>query len=124
MSPRPSPAVPSARGAVVTLSRRFEVPDPADLQAVRRWVAASPRPRVVDLFCGAGGLSLGLQNAGFSVLVGVDSDAAAVETHSANLRSLGLVTDLSDVSDFLAHMDAWGIDAIDLLAGGVPCQPF
>jgi DNA (cytosine-5)-methyltransferase 1 len=78
----------------------------------------------VDVFCGAGGLSLGLQDAGFSVLVGADSDLASVQTHVANLRGLGYVGDLTDPSDLLAHLSAWGIGTIDLLAGGVPCQPF
>jgi DNA (cytosine-5)-methyltransferase 1 len=43
----------------------------------------------IDLFCGAGGLSLGLEQAGFRVLVGANSDAASVETHIANLGGLG-----------------------------------
>jgi DNA (cytosine-5)-methyltransferase 1 len=78
----------------------------------------------VDLFCGAGGLSLGLRDAGFSVLAGADSDPCAVETHVANLGGLGYLGDLSDADDFLAHLEAWGIEGVDLLAGGVPCQPF
>jgi DNA (cytosine-5)-methyltransferase 1 len=96
----------------------------SDGEAVRRWVAGSQRPTAIDLFCGAGGLSLGLQDAGFAVLVGADSDPASVESHSANLGSLGYLGDLSDADRFLRQLREWGIARVDLVAGGVPCQPF
>jgi DNA (cytosine-5)-methyltransferase 1 len=79
---------------------------------------------VVDLFCGAGGLSLGLRDAGFGVLVGADSNRWAVESHTANLGGLGYVGDLSDPSELIEQLDGWGIDHVELVAGGVPCQPF
>ena len=122
--PRPRTAVPHHRGEALVLERPFDAPDPANLAEVRRWVRAAPGPTAIDLFCGAGGLSLGLQDAGFSVLVGVDSDRACVQTHAANLRGLGLCADLSDPTELLAHLSAWGIETVDLVAGGVPCQPF
>jgi DNA (cytosine-5)-methyltransferase 1 len=78
----------------------------------------------VDLFCGAGGLSLGLREAGFSVLAGADSDPLAMETHSANIGGLAYVGDLADPSEFLEHLRAWGIRHVDMVAGGPPCQPF
>ena len=117
-------AVPSDRGRALVLDRPFDAPDPADLDAVRRWVRSAPQPTAVDLFAGAGGLSLGLQDAGFSVLVGADSDALCVRTHVANLRGLGHEGDLTDPSDLLSHLAAWGVASVDLVAGGVPCQPF
>jgi len=121
---QPRYAVQQERGRNLVLDRPFDAPDPTDLDGVRRWVRSSPRPTALDLFSGAGGLSLGLQDAGFSVLVGADSDRTSVQTHVANLRGLGYVGDLSDPSDLLAHLSAWGIDSVDLVAGGVPCQPF
>ncbi|MBI4012195.1 MAG: DNA cytosine methyltransferase [Candidatus Rokubacteria bacterium] len=45
----------------------------------------SDAPTVLDLFCGAGGLSLGFQRAGFRVIAAHDKGAAAVETYRANL---------------------------------------
>jgi len=87
-------------------------------------VKAATGPTAVDLFCGAGGLSLGLRDAGFSVLVGADSDPVAMETHSGNLGGLGWTGDLSDPAEFLEHLDQWGIHSVDLVAGGPPCQPF
>jgi DNA (cytosine-5)-methyltransferase 1 len=112
------------RGAALLLAPRDGAPDQADLASVRRWVRAQVKPTAVDLFCGAGGLSLGLQDAGFSVLVGADSDPWSVQTHRANLGGIGYCGDLADPEDFVDHLSAWGIGSVDLVAGGVPCQPF
>ena len=117
-------AVPHHRGPTLRLERHPDAPDPGDLDAVRRWVRTTPRPRAVDLFCGAGGLSLGLRDAGFSILVGADNDPFAVETHTANVGGLGYLGDLDEPNDLLEHLDGWGIARVDLVAGGVPCQPF
>jgi DNA (cytosine-5)-methyltransferase 1 len=65
-----------------------------------------------------------LHDAGFRVLVGADADSASVTTHSANLGSLGYLGDLSDSRAFLRQLRSWGITRVDLVAGGVPCQPF
>lgn len=116
--------VPVHRGPRLRLPPAPGAPDPSDPEAVEAWVMADGRPTAIDLFCGAGGLSLGLHNAGFRVLVGADSDALAVETHTANLGGLGYTGDLADPADLLRTLRAWGITRVDLLAGGVPCQPF
>jgi DNA (cytosine-5)-methyltransferase 1 len=116
--------VPAHRGRDVRLPRRAGAPDPGDLDAVRRWVEEVRGPTAVDLFCGAGGLSLGLEEAGFTVLAGADSDALAMQTHGANVGGLGWTGDLTDPADFIEHLEGWGIGTVDLLAGGVPCQPF
>ncbi len=112
------------RGPDLQLPPHPDAPDPVDLAAVRRWVREARRPTAIDLFCGAGGLSLGLKDAGFSVLVGADVDDRSVETHTANIGGLGYVGDLADPEDFLDHVCAWGIKTVDLVAGGPPCQPF
>jgi DNA (cytosine-5)-methyltransferase 1 len=84
----------------------------------------SERPVAADLFCGAGGLSLGLQKAGFDVIVGVDIDDYALKTHAANMAGLHLNWDLADplkvekLADLLLQLD------VTLIAGGPPCQPF
>jgi DNA (cytosine-5)-methyltransferase 1 len=117
-------AVPHHRGEDLRLPRHPAAPDPTDLKTVQRWVRSAQGPVAIDLFCGAGGLSLGLKDAGFSVLLGADNDARAVETHTANVGGLGYVGDLTDPNDLLDHLDGWGISKVDLVAGGVPCQPF
>jgi len=94
------------------------------MTAVRDWVADRSHPTAIDIFAGAGGLSLGLHQAGFDVLVGADSDAWATETHAANLPGLTWTGDLADPGHFLQSLEVWGIKTVDLVAGGVPCQPF
>jgi DNA (cytosine-5)-methyltransferase 1 len=117
--------VPHHRTSPVRPRPHPDTPDAFDPAGLRRFLAATDgRPTAVDLFCGAGGLSLGLERAGFNVLVGADSDEWAVKTHDANLPGLGWCGDLSDPSEFLATLEVWGIDKVDLVAGGVPCQPF
>jgi DNA (cytosine-5)-methyltransferase 1 len=117
-------AVPHHRGHALRLVPASDAPDPADLNAVRRWVRTSRRPTAIDLFAGAGGLSLGLRAAGFTVLVGADSDPWSVETHTANIGGLGFTGDLADPAELIERLDAWGIGTVDLVAGGPPCQPF
>ena len=77
--------VPSFRGERIVLPRQPAVPDPDDNCAVNEWLASQRRPWAVDLFAGAGGLSLGLQEAGFSVIASADDDATALETHAHNV---------------------------------------
>lgn len=78
--------------------------------------------RVLDLFCGAGGLSLGFQNAGFKIIGGVDFDKAAMETHSFNFNS-----DFEYCGD-ISQIDDEKIDdlknQVDVIIGGPPCQGF
>lgn len=116
--------VPFLRGKRLRLPPRCGSPDPSDLKAVRQWVRGLRGYTAIDLFSGAGGLSLGLAEAGFKVLVGADADPYAVETHLANIGGLGYLGDLSDPSGLLSSLSNWGIKSVDLVAGGVPCQPF
>jgi DNA (cytosine-5)-methyltransferase 1 len=113
-----------AKGPRLELEPHPNAPDQTDLLAVRRWIRSDRRPTAIDLFSGAGGLSLGLHDAGFRVLVAADSDANAIRTHRHNLGGLGYEGNLADPTDFLEHLDAWGVNRVDLIAGGVPCQPF
>jgi len=112
------------RGPRLRLLPAKGAPDQDDLQAVRRWCRSLVGPTAIDLFCGAGGLSLGLADAGFNVVVGADNDPLAIETHRSNLGGLGYVGDLTDPTAFLRQLKTWGVRHIDLVAGGVPCQPF
>ena len=82
------------------------------------------RPWAVDLFAGAGGLSLGLSQAGFSIVAAADRDARSLETHSHNIGGLTWHGDLADPGKFLAQLDCWGVTKVDLVVGGPPCQPF
>ncbi len=84
------------------------------------------KPRAIDLFCGCGGLTLGLKQAGFKVIAGVDNNPLAVRTYRRNHR----------------HVRVWACDIgrlpvskvkkalglrkgdLELLAGCPPCQGF
>ncbi|MFI6505162.1 DNA cytosine methyltransferase [Nonomuraea typhae] len=78
----------------------------------------------VDLFSGAGGLSLGLEQAKWTVAVAVDHDDRALETHRANFTGLALKVDLSDFDQRAKLINLLKQTTIDLVAGGPPCQPF
>lgn len=83
-----------------------------------RNVRMSHMPEAIDLFSGAGGLSLGLQAAKWKLRGAVEFDRDAMATHEANFTGLDQIgSDIRDV-DFSAF------DDIDLIAGGPPCQPF
>ena len=116
--------LPTYRGMRVTLEADRESPDKNDPKSIRRWLDGLPRPWAIDLFSGAGGLSLGLEQGGFSVVAAADSDPVAIETHRANIPGLTWVGDLSNPVNFIEQLDRWGIESVDLLAGGPPCQPF
>lgn len=81
----------------------------------------------VSLFSGCGGLDLGLQNAGFKILVGNDTDAFCAESHGVNFRASHFYQDsvAALTGNRLANdLAARGVKEVDLLAGGPPCQPF
>jgi DNA (cytosine-5)-methyltransferase 1 len=77
----------------------------------------------VDLFCGAGGLSHGLQEAGISVVAGVDVDPACRFPFEANIDAAFLEMDVRELT--AAHVRRlWPSGAIRMLAGCAPCRPF
>ncbi|MCK6512438.1 DNA cytosine methyltransferase [Myxococcota bacterium] len=78
----------------------------------------SPEYKAVDLFCGAGGLSLGLHWAGWNVELAVEQNAAASATYRHNFPSTMFLE--KDVREVCFS----GYKGIDLVAGGPPCQPF
>lgn len=98
---------------------------------------AGGRPRVMDLFAGCGGISLGFHTAGFDLVGAVEIDKAAAKSHALNFHK--------DISPelFSAHAKARDITAIepdellreyglegsvdsqiDVVVGGPPCQAF
>jgi len=90
-------------------------------------------PRVVDLFAGCGGISLGFRLAGCEIMAGFDKDDAAMETWWFNLsldrrrgskdRGIDLV-ELSPKETFAACGLKERINQVDILVGGPPCQAY
>ncbi|HZG41834.1 MAG TPA: DNA cytosine methyltransferase [Longimicrobium sp.] len=72
----------------------------------------------IDLFAGAGGLSLGLHEAGFEVQAAVEIDTDACQTFASSFP-------LANVIDrTLEGFSLRKFEGVDLVAGGPPCQPF
>ena len=82
--------------------------------------------RAIDLFCGAGGLTLGLRRAGWEVVTGIDVDAAVGATYdSNNPGAVFMPADLRTVTDQEIGILAGTVPSAELLlAGCAPCQPF
>lgn len=79
---------------------------------------------VVDLFCGAGGMSEGFKRAGYKILLGVESDKSAGETYLANNPNTKLIQkDITLVTD-ADILEALGEETVDVVIGGPPCQGF
>ena len=85
------------------------------------------RPIAIDLFCGAGGMSLGMERAGFDISLAIDYDGYHVATHERNFpygRSKCIsVQGMSKES--LLELAGLGSDQeVALIFGGPPCQGF
>jgi len=87
---------------------------------------ANNQPKVIDLFAGVGGLSLGAARAGFEVRLAVDWDKHAVAAHRQNFPlSAHLQTDIFSLEP-ATLLAAAGIESTDIfgIVGGPPCQGF
>ena len=83
-------------------------------------------PTVIDLFAGAGGLSLGAFRAGFNVGAAIELDSHAIETHRQNFPStIHIQEDITTLSGALI-LQRSNIQRTDLIGviGGPPCQGF
>lgn len=79
----------------------------------------------IDAFSGAGGLSLGLVQAGWRIAAAFDHDPIAIETYRRNLSPHAQVLDADTLSaEALMGLAQLRPGECDLLAGGPPCQGF
>lgn len=83
----------------------------------------SQKLRVIDLFCGAGGMTLGFVDqefcGGFESVLAIDNDKAAIQSHSANFGGMNIA----------GNIEAWlqsepVVPEADVVIGGPPCQGF
>jgi DNA (cytosine-5)-methyltransferase 1 len=77
------------------------------------------KPTVVSLFCGAGGMDLGLKKAGLNIVWANDNDKDCLATYKSNFGGQSTCI-LSDV----AEVKSEDIPNSDLIVGGFPCQGF
>lgn len=82
----------------------------------------------IDSFCGAGGLALGLQNAGFEILFSFDIDKKCIDTINKNTQYFSHKAEAADIKDMLngklLKKCSLKRGELFLLAGGPPCQGF
>ncbi len=78
----------------------------------------------IDLFSGAGGLTIALKESGYSVLLANEIDATFSETHSYNFPDVPLIQ--KDIRELTAEELMKDLDGkeVDLIVGGPPCQGF
>lgn len=77
--------------------------------------------KLLDLFCGAGGLSYGFEKAGFEVVKAIDIDPHAVNTYNTNRKDA--VAEVMDIAA-LDETSIRNLGVIDGVIGGPPCQGF
>lgn len=76
--------------------------------------------KVVSLFCGCGGLDLGLKKAGLDLVWATDYDRDSVETYIKNIKTRKEVVVCDDIKNILSEE----IPDCNLVVGGFPCQGF
>ena len=72
-------------------------------------------PTLIDLFCGAGGMTIGFKKAGFRPVFAIDADRHAVDTYRLNFGDHVTCGDIRQVESF---------PEADVVIGGPPCQGF
>ena len=82
-------------------------------------------PKVIDLFCGCGGLSEGFKLAGYTIIGGVDFNAPAIKTYNRNFPGAkGICCDLLNMDQDMIIKEFGDLKDIDVIIGGPPCQGF
>ncbi|AUY25595.1 DNA cytosine methyltransferase [Mixta calida] len=78
--------------------------------------------KIIDLFCGAGGLSAGFfkgdSGKDFEGILAIDNDKAAIKTYNANFGDHGIAV---NIEEWLSEHD---VPKADVVIGGPPCQGF
>ena len=78
--------------------------------------------KVISLFAGAGGMDIGIENAGFQIVAASELDPHAANTYRYNNPSVDLIE--GDIDDPENFSKITGYSNIDLVVGGPPCQGF
>lgn len=83
-------------------------------------------PNIIDLFAGAGGLSLGAARAGFNVSAAVEIDTHAIESHRTNFpHTVHIQRDIMTLNgQELLRLAGIRQEELTGIIGGPPCQGF
>jgi DNA (cytosine-5)-methyltransferase 1 len=80
---------------------------------------------VLDLFCGCGGMSKGLTDAGLDIIAGIDIWNKAINNYKKNYHHKAICADLTKLPpDLFCKTYNVNINSIDIVVGGPPCQSF
>jgi DNA (cytosine-5)-methyltransferase 1 len=103
----------------------------AAIRAKIRRLEAGGKPRVLDLFAGCGGISLGFHAAGFQIEAAVELDEAAAATHALNFHGADpLHARARDITrlepeELVQDLGLGAVDkSFDVVVGGPPCQAY
>lgn len=94
-------------------------------EQLEKYLFDKESPTLVDLFCGAGGMSLGFNQEGYKILLANDIESVCIDTYSFNhweVPSENIV--LGDIKDVSANIEERIKDNVDVVIGGPPCQGF
>lgn len=82
--------------------------------------------KAFDFFCGAGGLTRGLLDAGIEVLAGIDNDECLRKTYEENNAPSAFICEDVGKVDIKALREKFGVTSADMVlyAACTPCQPF
>ena len=99
--------------------------DPSKRKIIQEKSNKKTRPRTVDFFCGAGGLSLGFSQEGFQVDLANDYEDVCIETFRYNHPEVPEDrVILGDIRNIVDHIEDYINHEIDIVIGGPPCQGF
>jgi DNA (cytosine-5)-methyltransferase 1 len=99
--------------------------DPSKRKSLQLKTEKSIKPRTIDFFCGAGGLSLGFGLEGFQVDLANDIEEVCIETFKFNHPEINEERILSaDIREIVNDIEKYINNDIDVVMGGPPCQGF
>ena len=114
--------LPRKAGKSVKLPRKLD--DPVKGAEWQQQLIDPSVPKILDLFCGAGGMSEGFVQQGFIVAAAYDHDSEACKTFEANIAAHVVSIDIKDIAEPQDLLDSLLCSQIDVIVGGPPCQGF
>jgi DNA (cytosine-5)-methyltransferase 1 len=99
--------------------------DPSKRKALQKKNENNNKPRIIDFFCGAGGLSLGFVQEGFQIDLANDHEDVCIETYKYNHPEIPENKIIQgDIRKVVDHIEDFLSKDTDIVLGGPPCQGF